>query len=61
MRRQQVIEREAESGHARGHGAHQKDRRRSIEPFPYQQPVHHEESGTDADYANHYMNESECR
>lgn len=61
MRRQKAMERKEEPGHARRHGAHQKEHSPAVEPFPGKQPEHDDESREDPNQAQHHAHKGACR
>src|SRR6267142_703014 len=61
MRRQKLVKRKEEPGHARQHGRHQKQRGPAVEPLPAEQSEHHHKSREDPDQTQHHVHERECR
>src|SRR2546421_12298692 len=61
MRRQKVMERKEEPGHARRHRARRKERSPTVESFRGEQPEHDNESRADPYQAQDDLRESECR
>src|SRR2546425_613310 len=61
MRRQKVMERKEEPGHARRHRARQKERSPAVESFRGKQPEHDNESRADPRQAQDDVHESGCR
>src|SRR2546425_6768520 len=61
MRRQKVMERKEEPGHARRHRARQKERSPATESFRGKQPESDNESRADPRQAQDDVHESECR